>query len=373
MTEQEIINRWRLVLGKYSSEQLDFSGDEVRYMDMEDVLDYLYSREYGEEQEVRERGAGNENSTLTVPEWMNRMKKLFPKETVEIMEKHALEKYEMKELLTDPEVLRKLEPNRELLKSILQLKGMMKGPVLALAKDIVKKVADELTKKMEKEFRQSLIGRLNRSISSPVKTARNLDIKKTIAKNLKNYDIESEQLVLKQVYFNSRQKRYNQWRVVICVDESGSMIDSVIHSAIMAGIFAKMPMLDTKLVIFDTNVVDLSGYVSDPVETLMSVQLGGGTDIAGAMKYCEGLVETPHKTLMVLVTDLFEGGSRQNLLGVCRGLIESGVKLLVLTALDMDANPCYDRRLAAELADMGAFVGALTPEQLADKVGGIIS
>lgn len=368
--EQEILNRWRLVLGKYSAGQISFSSDGINYMDMESVLDYLYSREYGEEQEVRkDRAGGSEGSRLTVPYWLRQIKRLFPKRTVEILERHALEKYGMTELVTDPEVLRKLEPNRELLKTILELKHMMKGEVLELAREIVKKVAEEIAEKLEREVRKSFFGQLDRNASSPVRSARNLDMKKTIRMNLKNYDTERQQLILEKVYFNSRMRKYNQWRVVICVDESGSMLDSVIHSAVMAGIFAKLPMLDTRLVIFDTNVVDLSGYVEDPVETLMSIQLGGGTNIAGALSYCEGLIDFPYRTMVVLVTDLYEGGSCQPLYSVARGIIESGAKLVVLTALDMEAVPNYNRNAAAELADMGAFVGAMTPEELAEWMG----
>lgn len=371
--EQEILNRWRLVLGKYAAEQISFSEGNLDYMGMEQVLDFLYGREYGEEQEIRtDRQGGSEGSRLTVPYWISKMKKLFPKQTVEIMERDALEKYGMTELLTDPEVLRKLEPNKELLKTILSLKHMMKGEVLTLAREIVRKVAEELTRKLEQELRKSFFGKLNRNTSSPVKSIRNLDMKKTIRMNLKNYDTEQKQLLLKQVYFNSRIKKYNTWRVIICVDESGSMLDSVIHSAVMTGIFAKLPMLDTRLVIFDTSVVDLSGYVSDPVETLMSIQLGGGTNIGGALSYCEHLIEYPYRTMLVLVTDLYEGCGYQNMYHVSKGIIESGAKLIVLTALDMEANPNYDRNAAAVLADMGAFVGAMTPEQLAEHIGQII-
>lgn len=374
MSEQELLNRWRLVLGKYASGQIGFAGGSLNYMDMEEVLDYLYSREYGEEQEIRqERSAGSEGSALTVPDWIRQMKRLFPKETVEIMERHALEKYNMTELLTDPEVLRKLEPNRELLKTILELKSMMKGEVLQLAREIVRKVAEEIARQLEQDMRKALFGQLDRTGGSPIRSIRNLDVKKTIRRNLQNYDTESKQLILKQVYFHSRMKRFHQWRVVICVDESGSMLDSVIHSAIMAGIFAKLPMLDTKLVIFDTNVVDLSSYVEDPVETLMSVQLGGGTNIAGALSYCEGLIENPHRTLVVLVSDLYEGGGYPNLFRVCKNILEGGSKLIALTALDLNANPNYDRRAAATLADMGAFVGAMTPEKLAEHVGRMLN
>ena len=160
--------------------------------------------------------------------------------------------------------------------------------------------------------------------------------------------------------------------MILCVDESGSMLDSVIHSAVMAGIFAKLPMLDVKLVIFDTKVVDLSGYVEDPVETLMSIQLGGGTNIAGALSYCETLIDFPYRTMVILISDLYEGYGYRNLYSVSKGIIESGAKLIALTALDMDANPCYDRHAAASLAGLGAHVGAMTPEELAEWIGKII-
>ena len=367
--EQDVLNRWRLVLGKYAANRISFGEGSIRYMDMEDVLDYLYSREYGEEQDIRQERGGNGDSQLTVPAWLHQMKRLFPRETVEIMERHALEKYQMTELLTDPEVLGRLEPNRELLKTILGLKHLMKREVLRLAREIVRKVAEEITKKLEQDMRKALFGQPNRAEGSPVRSIRNLDIRKTIRRNLPNYDQQTKQLLLKQVYFYSRMKRFHQWRVILCVDESGSMVDSVIHSAVMAGIFAKLPMLDTRLVIFDTNVVDLSQYVEDPVETLMSVQLGGGTNIAGALSYCETLIENPHRTLVVLVSDLYEGGGYQNLFSVCKGIIEGGSRLLALTALDRNANPNYDRRVAAALAELGAFVGAMTPEKLAEHVG----
>ncbi len=367
----EQLNKWRLLLGKYAKEHISFEGASLHYMDMEEVMDYLYEREYGEDSGVRKEG-GSGDSNLTVSDWLNKIRVLFPKETVEIMERHALENYGMSELLTDKEVLEKLEPNRELLKTILQLKSLMKGEILNTARKIVKKVTEELMKKLEQDMKKTLLGRLDRSKSSQVPSIRNLDIKKTISGNLKNYDMESKRLMLQRVYFHSRVKRYHTWRIILAVDESGSMLDSVIHSAVMAGIFARLPMLDTRLVIFDTNVVDLSGYIEDPVETLMSIQLGGGTDIAGALVYCEGLIDNPCRTMVVLISDLYEGGGYQRLYAVARGIIESGAKLIALTALDVDANPNYDRNAAARLADMGAHVAAVTPEKLADWVGRII-
>ena len=356
-------------IGQEKVLELEESGRQITYMEMEDLLDYLYSREQGED--IRKEG-GSGSSQLTVANWITKVRTLFPKKTVEILERHALENYKMTELLTDKEVLEKLEPNQELLKTILQLKHLMKGEVLETAKRIVAKVAKEISEKLEQDIRRSVIGKVDKNSDSKVKSMRNLDIKRTIRKNLKNYDIENQRLVLEQVYFNSRVKNYNKWRVVIAVDESGSMLDCIIHSAIMAGIFAKLPMIDTKLVIFDTQVVDLSGQIEDPVETLMSIQLGGGTNIAGAMAYCETLIENPHRTIVVLVSDLCEGGSTAQLYSVSRSMIESGAKFIALTALDMDANPSYNRRVGQQLAELGAYVGAMTPEQLGDFVGKIM-
>lgn len=368
------INRWRLILGGYAKNQLDFGAGKamengISCMDLEEALDFLYNREQGED--VRQGSL--DASHLTAVTWITKIRRLFPKETVEILERHALDRYGMTELLTDREVLEKLEPNQELLKTILQLKHLMKGDVLDTARRIVKKVAEEIAKKLNQDIRRSLLGKLERNSEHPVRSIRNLDIQKTIRRNLRHYDRENGQIMLEEVYFHGRTRRYSQWRVVIAVDESGSMLDSVIHSAVMAGIFAKLPMLDTRLVIFDTQVVDLSEYLEDPVATLMSIQLGGGTYITGALQYCESLIENPHRTMVVLVSDLCEGGSTAALLGVSRGIIESGARLICLTALDMEANPVYDRRTAQQMADLGAHVGAMTPEMLGDFMGKIMN
>lgn len=373
-TQASQVNRWRLILGGYSADQLDLSSravleNGISCMDLEEVLDFLYQREQGDD--VRKEG-GTGASHLTAATWITKIRKLFPRETVEILERHALDAYGMTELLTDREVLEKLEPNEELLKTILQLKHLMKGDVLESARRIVKQVAEEIARMLDQDVRRSLLGRMDRNTSSCVPSLRDLDVPKTIRRNLKHYDTEKKQLMVERVYFHGRTRKYNQWRVIICVDESGSMLDSVIHSAVMAGIFARLPMLDTRLVIFDTQVVDLSDHLDDPVETLMSIQLGGGTNIAGALQYCESLLDNPHRTMVVLVSDLCEGGGIRNLLAVSRGIVESGAKLICLTALDMEANPAYDRANAQKLADLGAWVGAMTPSMLGDFLGKIM-
>ncbi len=368
LTDGAALNRWRLVLGKNAQQQLSLTGS--RLLRMDDALDFLYSREGGED--VRDHQGGSEASRPTVAHWLSEVRTLFPQETAEILQRHALDRYQLTELLSDREVLERMEPNQALLETVLSLKHMMKGPVLDAARRIVQKVVAQLMETMRKDIQRSSLGKLDRNSRSNVRSLRNLDIRRTIRKNLAHYDTETHRLMLEQVYFNGRVKRYDPWRVVLAVDESGSMLSSVIHSAVMAGIFAKLPMLDTRLVIFDTSVVDLSGYVDDPVEALMSIQLGGGTDIAGAMAYCETLIAFPHRTMVVLVSDLCEGGSRKDLYGVCHDIIESGAKLIALTALDENAAPAYDRSVADVLAGMGAYVGAMTPAKLADFMANVM-
>ncbi len=372
---RQAINRWRLVLGSLSDRELQFGGSasDIRsFENMEELLDYLYSHAQGED--VRsERSAGMGGSVLSAAKWITKVRKLFPKETAEVLEKHALDEFGMTELITDKKVLEKLEPDLDLLKSILQLKHLMKGEVLEAAKQIAAKVAEQLREKLENSIRRSILGRIDRNSSSNVRSARNLDIKKTIRRNLRHYDTERGQLVLQDVYFSNRVKKYSTWRVIIAIDESGSMTGSVIYSAVMAQILSKLPFADIRLVIFDTSVVDLSGEADDPAQVLMSVQLGGGTDIGKALRYCEGLIETPHRTCVLVVTDLYEGAPEKYLLNTSRNILESGARLNFLTALDEEANPAFDRNLGQKLADMGAFVGALTPEQLGDYIGRMFS
>lgn len=358
------MNRWRLVLGKDARYELPLEGNN--FLRMEEALDFLYGREAGEDVRKNGESGGNGQSCLTIPEWLTEIRELFPQESIEVMQRHALERYQLTGLLTDSEVLERMEPNVELLKLVLSLKSCMKGRVLETARAIVDKVVRELRKKMEQEIERSALGKIDRSSQSSVRSIRNLDLPRTIRKNLAHYDTEERRLMVEHLYFNGRIKRYNPWHVILVVDESGSMMTSIIHSAVMAGIFAKLPMLKTSLVIFDTNVVDLTDQIDDPVQALMSIQLGGGTDIANALTYCEGLITEPRRTMVVLISDLCEGNTRQNLCRISHSIIESGAKLIALTALDDNGCPSYDRSMAESLADLGAYVGALTPAKLMD-------
>jgi Mg-chelatase subunit ChlD len=374
--DEQALARWRLLLGRFADGNLGGCMDgQGNYAQMDRVLDYLYGREYAGRGVRRDgsRGAGMEESVLTIPDWLQQVRELFPTETVEIIEKHALDRYGLTELVTDEEVLRKLEPNYELLKAVLSFRHLMQGKVLQAARQIVRQVVEELRRKLAREVRQVLWGRLNRQRRSRLKIARNLDFHRTIRANLKNWDRDRQRLVVEALHFSSRIDRHMPWHIIMAVDCSGSMMDSVIYSAVMAGIFKGLPTLRVTLVAFDTAVVDLTEQVDDPTELLMNVQLGGGTDIAGALGYCEGRVLQPHRTILVLVTDFCEGGSPNGMVLAIKRLREAGVRVLALAALDSSAQPVYDRQMAERCVAVGAEVAALTPRRLAEWLGRVLS
>jgi hypothetical protein len=366
-------SRWRLILGDFAEDAIPL---DAAYGEMNDTLEFLYGREYGSGQGVRQddgRRGGKEGSRLTIPGWIGKVRKLFPRKTVEIMQKEALDKYQLTELLTDPEILKTLEPNMDLLKNILTFRHIIPESVKALAYQIVDQAVRDIQKKLETLVRRVFTGKKLPNSTTSFKVHRNFDVRRTIRKNLKNYNESYKTIVPEKLYFNQNIKRYNPWNIIILVDESGSMLNSVIHSAIMASIFAKLPFLEVKLVIFDTSLVDLSEHSVDPVGVLMKVQLGGGTDIHGALEYGKRLISAPQKTIVVLVSDLFDGNDYRLMYASSRDIIETGAKLFVLPALDYEARGDYDKRAAKHLAGLGAKVAALTPEVLAEWISGVVS
>lgn len=373
MDDRRDLNKWRLILGKFSDQQIPLEGG---LSEMDSVLDFLYSREYSSEQGIRNEGGGlyggRGGSALTVPSWLSKVRKLFPEETVEIMQKQAIEKYQLKELLTDEKILRQMQPDMELLKNILSFKNLMSPQVLATAREIIAQVVKEIERQLENEIREAFYGKKNPYKSSAMRSMRNFDFKKTIRRNLKNYIPDDKLLIPEHLYFCSRVKKQNEYHIIIVVDESGSMMSSVIYSAVMAGIFSGLSALKTDLIIFDTSVVDLTDYVSDPVEVLMNVQLGGGTDISKALDYAASKITQPAKTIVVLVSDLYDGYDYRQMYRRVYDIVETGANMFVLPALDFDASGRYDRNAAQKMTDLGAQVAAITPKELAKWIAKIV-
>ena len=367
------LNRWRLILGSFSNLEID-----NEYSEIDETLNFLYNREYTQNggyslDNFNNSNNSKEKSALTVPKWISKVKKLFPKETVEIMQKQALEKYKLTEILTDENILKEIEPNIELLKNILTFKDMMSQNVKKLAYDIVKKTLEEIKNKMEVEIKKVFYGKKLPNSNTTNKIFKNLDIKKTIKYNLKNYDIKNKTIFTDKLFFNQNIKKYNPYNIIILIDESGSMLDSVIYSSIMASIFANLPYLSIKLVIFDISVVDLSEHIKEPIDILFKVQLGGGTNIAQALEYAKKITFAPDKTIVLLISDLFDSNDYKLMYKNANDIIEAGSKLIVLTALDYNANSIYDKEAARYFSKIGAKVGALTPSKLSKWISDIIS
>lgn len=374
MTVEPGLERWRLILGDAGEPVCQGEAMSGEGAARDAALDWLYGRD----EELAKRGVrggatgraggrsgGSGPSSLTTVDWLDAITRLFPRETIERLERDAVEKYEILDVVTDPAVLARIEPNATLLKAVLRTKHLMNPEVLRLARRIVEQVVRQLMEKLAREVRISFSGARART-SSRFKLARNFDVRRTIRRNLAHYDPDTKRLAVETPYFLSRTRRHmERWQVILVVDQSGSMTGSVIHAAVTAACLWGLPGVRTHLIAFDTEVVDLTSEVDDPVELLMKVQLGGGTDIARAVAYGAQLIEQPRRTILAVITDFYEGGSAERLLRTVKDLVAQGTIVLGLAALDEDANPDYDRALAQEIANLGAHVGAMTPGELA--------
>lgn len=365
--EIEALSRWRLILGASADEAL---GGSARLspdaLAMDAALAWLYDRDPElAERDIRDRRGDLSPSQLTVPAWLSEVHRLFPKETIERVERDAVERYEIHEIVTNPDVLARAEPNETLLKAVLRTKHLMNAEVLAMARELVAKVVRDLITRLARDIRANFTGAKSRRRSA-LKAARNFDAKGTIRQNLATFDHDRNKIIIKRPLFFSRTRRFfEKWQIILLVDESGSMLGSVIHAAVTAACLWGLPGMRTHLCIFDTAVVDLTDSVTDPVEVLMRVQLGGGTDIGGAVAYAASLIEAPRRSIVVLITDFFEGATKDVLVRRVKALCDQGTVVIGLAALDAEANPDFDRDLARRLASAGAHIGAMTPGELA--------
>ncbi|RUR95799.1 VWA domain-containing protein [Pectobacterium polaris] len=359
--------RWRLILGHYADEALGNATFDAQDLKVERTLDYLYRREYqrrGLKQEGGRHGSLDQ-SQLTAVNWLNQARKLFPSSTFERMQSQAIERYEISHLFNDPQALQAMEPTPALAKALLSLRGRMNEQTREAVRDIIRKVVDEILRTLRPTFTNALTGRRNRFRRSPVASSQNFDWRATIAANLKHFDRDKNRLVIETPHFNSRMQRHMPWDVILCVDQSASMSSSVMYAAVCASILAALPVVRVSLIVFDTQVVDLSHLAHDPVEVLMTVQLGGGTNIAKAMQYCEQRVQNPKRTIVTLISDFEEGGALNRLLSCVQRMHSQQITLLGLAALDDAAQPVYDTAIGQKLADRGMHVAALTPEHFA--------
>jgi Mg-chelatase subunit ChlD len=370
--DRDALLRWRLSLGPEAErvdprfglgEQGGGAGrlglDPRRLGELDKALSFVYD----------EKSAGLSGSRPYIPEWLAAVREFFSHEVVALVQKDAIEKKGLTQLLFEPETLPFLEKNVELVATLMSARGLIPDAARDAARQIVREVVEDVRKALETEVRTAILGALRKNTTSPLRVMRNLDWKRTIRKNLKGWDAERRRLVPDKLYFWANQRRRHEWDVAILVDQSGSMAESVVYSSIMAAIFASLDVLRTRLLFFDTEVVDMTPMLVDPVEVLFTAQLGGGTDIHRAVAYAQAnFIERPEKTLLVLITDLFEGGDAEGLCARMRQLADSRVKSVCLLALSDSGKPSYNHELARRLSELGTPCFGCTPKLLVQVV-----
>jgi Mg-chelatase subunit ChlD len=357
----ERVKRWRLALGGGDADGtgVKVSGDDAA---RDAAMAALYDSERGGVGQGRERTGGLGASAPTVARWLGDIRTYFPTSVVRVMQQDAMDRLGLHQLLLEPEVLESVEPDVHLVGTLIALNHVMPEQTRATARAVVRKVVDDLERRLAQRTVQAMIGALDRSARSTRPRLRELDWDRTIMANLRHYQPELRTVIPERLIGYGRKQHRVQRDVILAVDQSGSMASSVVYSSVFAAVLASVRALRTSLVVFDTAVVDLTDQLSDPVDVLFGTQLGGGTDINRAIAYCETLVQRPGDTILVLISDLFEGGDRAQLLKRIAGLAASGVQVVTLLALSDDGAPAYDHDNATALAALEIPVFACTPD-----------
>jgi Mg-chelatase subunit ChlD len=355
ISQKERWRRWQLALG-VDDEQNELSERDRR-------LNAALSALYDSGTEKRRGGLGA--SSPRVAKWLGDIREFFPTPVVQIVQKDAFERLNLKALMLEPEFLSTLEADVHLVADLIALRAAIPGKTLETARQVVRKVVDDLMRRLEHNTRETLRGALNRSQRTRRPRHADIDWPRTIGANLRHYQAQHRTIVPETLVGHTRhtKTRAELDHVILCVDQSGSMASSVVYSSIFAAVMASIPGLSTKLICFDTSIVDLTDQLADPVEVLFGVQLGGGTDINSALAYCEKQIETPTKTHLILITDLYEGGDANSMLARAAAIKQSGINLIVLLALSDSGHPTYESKHAGAIASLGCPVFACTPDQ----------
>ena len=355
---EERARRWRLILGGDENDGTGcgLSGDDLG---IDQALGALYDAAKSSGN-ARDRRGGLGQSAPNVARWLGDIRQYFPSSVVQVMQKDALERLNLRQMLMEPELLSSIEPDVHLVATLVALQSALPNKTRETARMVVRKVVDELMKKLANQTRQAVVGTLNRAQRNRRPRHNEIDWHRTIKANLKNYQPDYK-TVIPESRIGFGRKRSSLKDIILLVDQSGSMATSVVYSSIFAAVLASIPAVSTQLVVFDTAIVDLTDKLQDPVEVIFGTQLGGGTDINRALAYCQTLITRPQDTVLVLISDLIEGGDKREMLSRAGQIIMSGVQLISLLALNDDGAPMSDANNAAALAAMGSPAFACTP------------
>jgi len=354
------LQRWRLVLG--SEANASCGAVEGRVREIDQALAALYEADSRRGLGQGGQRGGRGDSAPSVARWLGDIRKYFPSQVVQVMQRDAMERLNLRQMLLQPEMLENAQPDVHLVANLVALSSVIPAGTKDTARAVVRKVVDELMKKLEEPMRSAVSGALNRSQRNRRPRHSEIDWNRTIRANLRHWQPEYRTVVPQTLVGYGRKARQPQREVILCIDQSGSMAASVVNSSIFGAVMASLPAVATKLVVFDTAVVDMTEQLQDPVDLLFGVQLGGGTDINGAVGYCQSLVREPRNTILILISDLYEGGVEDNLLRRANELVEAGVQFIALLALSDEGAPAYDRDLASKLAALGVPSFACTPD-----------
>lgn len=359
--------RWRLILGEDTRALSDVNLDANQTL-MDAALAAIYDGDTKGMDGGSKKGTKGK-SMPNLAKWLTDVRTFFPQDVVSVIQADAIERKGLTKLLFEPETLKHVKPDISMVGTLMALKGQIPEKSKETARELVRNVVDEIMKRMEQNLRRAVTGALNKKAHSPISNFASTDWKRTINRNLKNFDTITKRLIPEKFYFFERSKKQKDWTVILDIDQSGSMADSIVYSSVMGSIFASMPALDTHVVAFDTEVTDLTELCkNDPVDMLFGVQLGGGTDINKSVAYCQSLITNPRKTMFILISDLYEGGVRTGLLRRLSEMHDEGVKVITLLALSDHGKPDYDVNLAKDIAKLGIPSFACTPDKLPELV-----
>jgi Mg-chelatase subunit ChlD len=359
----ERLERWRMLLGGHDADGIGYPLTG-RPLAMDRAMAALYDA-------PAERGAGLGASAPTAARWLGDIREYFPSSIVRVMQKDAIERLGMKRLLLEPEMMSAVEPDLDLVTTLMALSGVIPQRAKATARQVVQRVVQDLQRRLASPMRQAVVGALKRSTRNRRPRHTEIDWNRTIRANLKHYQPEYG-VIVPETRIGFGRTRNELKTVVVCIDQSGSMGQSVVYSGVFGAVLASIPALRTHVVAFDTSVADLTEHMSDPVDVLMGVQLGGGTDINQALAYCQTLITKPADTILVLITDLYEGGNREEMLRRAAAIAGSGVRLVTLLALADTGAPSFDERNAAALAGIGIPSFACAPADFPDLMAAAI-
>lgn len=373
ISEQQ--RRWRLLLGNTASLTPELSATDIG---MDAALAALYNQGEGEEDGMgrsksKSTRGGLGSSAPKVSRWLGDIRQYFPSSVVRVLQKDAYQRLNLEQMLLEPEMLQAVEPDVHLVSTLISLNHLMPAKTKETARIVVRKVVDELERRLAGRMQQAVSGSLNKaSRNRRPKRAQDIDWGRTIRANLQHYLPEHNTIIPQNLIGYGRQ-RQSLKDIILCVDQSGSMASSVVYASLFAAVLASIKAVSTQLVVFDTAVVDLTPMLDDPVDVLFGTQLGGGTDINKALSYCQGLIRRPEDTIVILISDLFEGGNNTELLKRTATLLGSGVQMISLLALADDGAPCFDARNAAEFTALGSPTFACTPDLFPDLMAAALN